>query len=170
MKLTKRALDAVEASATGDLFLWDDEVPGFGLRVKPSGVRSFIVQYRNNSGTSRRMTLGKFGVLTPDEARKLAKQTLAEVARGGDPVDKRVVERNAMTVRQLCSTYLEAAEKGLILGKRKRPKKASTLSTDRGRIERHILPLLGGRRVRDLTTPDIVCFMRDVTAGKTAAT
>jgi integrase len=169
MKLTKRALDAVEASATGDLFLWDDEVPGFGLRVKPSGVRSFIVQYRNNSGTSRRMTLGKFGVLTPDEARKLAKQTLAEVARGGDPVDKRVVERNAMTVRQLCSTYLEAAEKGLILGKRKRPKKASTLSTDRGRIERHILPLLGGRRVRDLTTPDIVCFMRDVTAGKTAA-
>src|SRR5262245_7048224 len=47
-------------------------------------------------------------------------------------------------------------------------KKASTLYIDRGRIERHILPLLGGRRVRDLTTPDILRFMRDVTTGKTA--
>ena len=80
MKLTKRVLDAVEAGARhGDLFLWDDEVPGFGLRVEPSGVRSFIVQYRNNGGISRRMTLGKYGVLTPDEARKLAKEN----PRGG---------------------------------------------------------------------------------------
>jgi len=114
------------------------------------------------------MTLGKFGVLTPDEARRMAKQTLAEVARGGDPAEKRSQDRNAMTVCQLCRAYLEAVEEGSILGKRKRPKKASTLATDRGRIERHVLPLLGSRRVRDLTTPDIVRFMRDVTAGKTA--
>jgi integrase len=168
MKLTKRAIATAVPKPTQDVYQWDDEVSGFGLRVKPSGVRSFIVQYRNNSGISRRMTLGKYGVLTPDEARKLAKQTLAEVARGGDPVDKRVQDRNAMTIRQLCAAYLEATEKRLILGKGKRPKKASTLCTDRGRIERHILPLLGSRRVRDLTTPDIVRFMRDVTAGKTA--
>ena len=114
------------------------------------------------------MTLGKFGVLTPDEARKIAKQNLAEVARGGDPVEKKAQDRNAITVRQLCRAYLEAAQKGLIFGKLKRPKKFSTLYIDRGRIERHILPLLGNRRVRDLTTPDIVRFMRDVTAGKTA--
>jgi integrase len=168
MKLTKRVLDTVKPNPNHDLFFWDDEVPGFGLRIKPSGVRSFIVQYRNGGGASRRMTLGKFGVLTPDEARKMAKQTLAEAARGGDPAEKRSQDRNAMTVRQLCRVYLEAAEQGLILGKGKRPKKTSTLATDRGRIERHILPLLGSRRVRDLTTPDIVRFMRDVTAGKTA--
>ena len=168
MKLTKRTLDTAKANVDHDVFLWDDELPGFGLRIKPSGVRSFIVQYRNGSGASRRMTLGKFGVLTPDEARKMAKQTLAEVARGGDPAEKRSQDRNAMTVCQLCRAYLEAVEEGSILGKRKRPKKASTLATDRGRIERHILPLLGSRRVRDLTTPDIVRFMRDVTAGKTA--
>jgi integrase len=168
MKLTKRVLDAVKPNPNHDVFFWDDEVAGFGLRMKPSGIRSFIVQYRNGSGASRRMTLGKFGVLTPDEARKMAKQTLAEVARGGDPSEKRSQDRNAMTVRQLSRAYLEAAEGGLILGKGKRPKKASTLATDRGRIERHILPVLGSRRVRDLTTPDIVRFMRDVTAGKTA--
>jgi integrase len=168
MKLTKRALDNAQPHPTHDVFLWDDEAPGFGLRIKPSGVRSFVLQYRNGSGVSRRMTLGKFGVLTPDEARKIAKQNLADVARGGDPVEKKAQDRNAMIVRQLCGAYLEAAEKGLILGKRKRPKKPSTLYIDRGRIERHILPLLGNRRVRDLTTPDIVRFMRDVTAGKTA--
>jgi Arm DNA-binding domain len=168
MKLTKRTLDSVKPKPTHDVFLWDDEVPGFGVRVKSSGVRSFIVQYRNGSGVSRRMTLGKFGVLTPDEARKMAKQTLAEVARGADPAARRAQDRDAMTVRQLCRIYLEAAEKGLILGKGKRPKKASTLYIDRGRIERHILRLLGSRRVRDLTTPDILRFMRDVTTGKTA--
>ena len=169
MKLTKRVLDSVVPNSTHDVFLWDDDVPGFGLRVKSSGVRSFIVQYRNRSGVSRRITLGKFGVLTPDEARKMAKQALAEAARGSDPAEKRAQDRDAMTVRQLCRAYLEAAEQGLILGKRKRPKKPSTLYIDRGRIDRHILPLLGSRRVRDLTTPDIVRFMRDVTAGKTAA-
>jgi len=168
MKLTKRTLDSVKPKPTHDVFLWDDEVSGFGLRIKSSGVRSFIVQYRNGSGVSRRMTLGKFGVLTPDEARKMAKQTLAEVARGADPAARRAQDREAMTVRQLCRIYLEAADKRLILGKGKRPKKASTLYIDRGRIERHILPLLGSRRVRDLTTPDILRFMRDVTTGKTA--
>jgi integrase len=168
MKLTKRALDALKPNPTRDVFLWDHEVPGFGLRIKSSGVRSFIVQYRNDHGASRRMTLGKFGVLTPDEARKIAKQTLAEAARGGDPAERRAQDREAMTVRQVCHAYLEAAEKGFILGKRRRPKKPSTLYIDRGRIERHILPLLGNRRARELTTPDIVRFMRDVTAGKTA--
>jgi integrase len=168
MKLTKRVLDAVRPKPAHDVFLWDDDLPGFGVRIKSSGVRSFIVQYRNSGGASRRLTLGKFGVLTPDEARKMAKQALAEAARGGDPAEKRAQDREAMTVRELCRAYLEAAEKGLILGKRKRPKKTSTLYIDRGRIERHILPLLGSRRVRGLTTPDIVRFMRDVTTGKTS--
>lgn len=62
--LTKRVIDKAEA-AKGELFLWDDELPMFGLRVKASGAKSFIVQYRNANGTSRRLTLGRYGVLTP---------------------------------------------------------------------------------------------------------
>jgi hypothetical protein len=168
MKLTKRSIAAVVPDPEHDIYVWDDDVRGFGLRVKPSGVRSFIVQYRNASGISRRITVGKLGVLTPEEARKAAKQLLADVAHGRDPAAKRSEDRKAMTVRQLCRAYLDAAGKGLVLGKRGQPKRASTLYIDRGRIERHILPLLGNRAVRDLTTPDITRFMRDVAAGKTA--
>jgi integrase len=168
MKLTKREIDTVACDPMRDVYVWDSEIAGFGLRVKPSGVRSFIIQYRNSSGVSRRITLGKLGVLTPDQARKLAKDALAEVTKGGDPAEKRSEDRRAITVRQLCSTYLDAAEKRLILGKKGRPKKPSTLYVDRGRIERHILPLLGRRLVPDLKTPDIVRFMRDIAAGKTA--
>jgi integrase len=169
MKLTKRAIDDLKPLPSGDLYVWDDDVAGFGLRVKPSGVRSFMVQYRNASGTSRRITLGKFGVLTADEARKVAKAKLAEVAKGDDPAAKRSADRKAMTVRQLCQAYLDAAGKGLIIGKQGRQKKPSTLYGDRGRIERHILPLLGSRPVRDLKTSDINRFMRDIAMGKTAA-
>jgi integrase len=168
MKLTKRAIAAIAPDSTRDKCVWDDEVRGFGLRIKPTGVRSFIVQYRNSSRISRRMTIGKFGVLTVEEARTLAKRVLADVIRGADPAEKRSEERKAMTVRQLCDAYVEAADKGLILGKRGQPKKTSTRYVDQGRITRHILPLLGNRLVRDLTTPDIARFMRSVAAGKTA--
>ncbi|MEQ8246672.1 MAG: tyrosine-type recombinase/integrase [Alphaproteobacteria bacterium] len=73
-----------------------------------------------------------------------------------------------MTVGELCDIYLSAVEKGLIRGKRRRPKKASTIATDRGRIERHIKPLLGSRKVRDLAQHDVNKFIRDVASGKTA--
>jgi integrase len=168
MKITQRAATAIVSDSTHDVCVWDDELRGFGLRIKPSGTRSFIVQYRNASRVSRRITVGKFGVLTVEQARKLAKRVLADVTKGDDPAEKRLQERNAMTMRQLCRAYHEAAEQGLILGKRAQPKKASTLYIDQGRITRHILPLLGNRLVRDLTTPDITQFMRNVAAGKTA--
>ena len=168
MKLTKRAIATIVPDSTRDKCIWDDEVRGFGLRIKSTGVRSFIVQYRNSSRVSRRITLGKVGVLTVEEARTLAKRALADVIKGGDPAEKRSEERKAMTVRQLCHAYVEASDKGLIMGKCGQPKKPSTRYVDQGRITRHILPLLGNRLVRDLTIPDIARFMRSVAAGKTA--
>ncbi|CAK0752318.1 hypothetical protein WCLP8_2330002 [uncultured Gammaproteobacteria bacterium] len=68
----------------------------------------------------------------------------------------------------LCEAYLSACRKGLIMGKKRLPKKESTLAIDDGRIRRHIMPLLGKRKVKDLTTADINKFMRDVATGKTA--
>jgi integrase len=159
-KLTKRAVDALRPLANGnDLVVFDNALPGFGVRVKPSGAKSWLIQYRNAHGRSRRLTLARFGVLTPDNARYEAKLRLAEVAKGADPAADKRAARGAITVAELCDEYLSAGE-GRI--------KASTLLMDRSRIERHVKPLLGSRVVASLTPADMERFLRDVMAGKTA--
>lgn len=167
-RLTKRTVDAIKASSA-DVFVWDDEFPGFGLRAKSTGAKSFIVQYRNANGRSRRLTIGRYGLLTVEEARKAAKLTLAEVLRGSDPAESRKLARGAMTIEELATEYIEKAEKGLILTRRGQAKSATTLYTDKGRIARHIIPLIGKRTVKDFTSSDAGRFQRDVIGGKSAA-
>ena len=94
---------------------------------------------------------------------------LGQVAKGGDPAEERATRRAAMTVKDLCEGYKAAIERGLVMGKRGLPKRPLTVQTDLGRIDRHIIPLLGTKRVRELTPVDITRFIRDVIAGKTAA-
>lgn len=168
-KLTKRTIDATSPVPAKDVFLWDDALPGFGLRVKPSGAKSFVIQYRNPHGRSRRVTVGRYGVLTPEEARDEARQLLAAVARGADPAQQRGEDRSAWTVKQLCDEYLAAADAGNVVTRRRTAKRASTLATDKGRVERHIKPLLGHRVVRDLKPAEVRAFFVAVKAGKTAA-
>jgi hypothetical protein len=168
-KFTKRTVDAAQPEPARDVLLWDDDVSGFGLRIKLSGAKSFIVQYWNRNGRSRRLTIGRFGVLVPEQARQQSRHILADVLKGEDPAEARPADRSALTVAELCREYLDKAALGLIITRRRKPKKASTLYTDRGRVERHVIPLLGLRTVKDLTTADLRAFMRDVIAGKTKA-
>lgn len=167
-KLTKRFVETVGPQSKGHV-VWDDEFAGFGLRVYPSGKRSYIVQYRSR-GRSRRYTIGLHGVWTPETARREAKALLGQVAHGGDPAEEREEDRKALTIKQLCEQYIADMEAGLILGKGGRPKKDTTIATDVGRIRRHIIPLLGTRRVRDITKPDMNNLMKDIIAGKTRVT
>ena len=115
------------------------------------------------------MTLGKFGSLTPDQARDLAKMLQVRVHAGEDPADKKAQDRAAKTMAEFCDMYLLDAIRGNLIGSRGTPKKLSTLIGDRGRIARHIKPLLGKKLVRQVTSSDIERFMRDVANGKTAA-
>lgn len=166
-RITKRVVDHAQAGDT-DYFLWDETLPGFGLRVFASGKRSYVVQYRAG-GRTRRFTIGPHGVWTPETARKEALTLLGRVAQGDNPAERKRLDAHAITVKELCARYLADCEAGLVPGKGGRPKKPSTLYIDRNRIKRHIVPLLGSRRVKDLGPPDIARFLRDVAAGKTKA-
>ena len=162
-KLTKRVVDAIRPDRSGkDVFRWDagdGALKGFGIRMKPSGAASYLVQYRNKEGRTRRLVIGKVGTLTPDEARNLAGDALRAVARGSDPSAERHAVRGAVTVSELCDLYMTETM-GRI--------KASTWSSDRSRIETHVKPLIGQFTVRSLTTADIERMKADIIAGKTA--
>ncbi|TIS17792.1 MAG: DUF4102 domain-containing protein [Mesorhizobium sp.] len=167
-KLTKAVVDGAELRDK-QYTIWCSDLKGFGIYVHPTGRRTYFVDYRSGDGVRRRMTIGRHGVITADQARKLAIETMGGVVlQKADPLLERKTRRKSMTVSQLCDQYLKAAEKGVILGRSRRPKKASTIEVDKGRIARHIKPLLGSKLVIDLDRADIVKFIRDVTTGKTA--
>lgn len=168
MKISKRTVDGL-LPTDNDYTEWDDDLTGFGVRVWPSGKKVYQVRYRQG-GRQRFFKIGEHGPVTPDQARREAQIKLGDVARGEDPQEEKLTRRKSITVAELCDDYFAAAEKGLIFGKGGGSKKASTLTTDRGRIDRHIKPLIGRKLVIDLTRADVVGVVRDVTEGKTATT
>lgn len=158
----------VRALAPGQM-IWDSSLTGFGARRQSSTAVSYVLFYRTSEGRQRWYTIGRHGApWTPDTAREEAKRLLGDVARRHDPADDKRAKRNAKTVAELCDLYLRDAESGRLLTRRHTPKKASTLTTDRGRIERHIKPLLGRRTVASVMREDVEAFMHDVAEGKTA--
>lgn len=167
-KLTKRAVDALVPPAEKQEVLWDTEVKGFGVRVLPSGLKTFIVQYRNAEGIKRRMNIARYGILTVEQARDEAKLKLAAVIKGEDPAEEVQQARKGMTVEEMCDWYLVEARAGRILGRKNLPIKASSLDKDESRIKTHIKPLLGKRIVRHLKPADIEQMQTDVKEGKTA--
>ena len=162
-KITKRFVDTLRPDPAGrEFFRWDagdGALKGFGIRVKPSGAASYLVQYRNKEGRTRRLVIGKVGTLTPDEARTLASDALKAATKGGDPSAERHALRGAMTVSDLCDLYLAEAKSRI---------KASTLAMDRSRIETHVKPLIGHFTVNSLTAADIERMKANIIAGKTA--
>ena len=148
-KLIKRMLDDAVAEDK-PLFVWDGELRGFGLKVEVAGTKSFILQYRTKARRKRRIVLGRYGLMSLEEARDQARAGLVLVAAGGDPADE-YKKTSRKTVADICDWYLEEAEAGRLVGRRHRPIKASTLYMDRSRIETHIKPLIGSRRASALT-------------------
>ncbi len=160
-RLTKRVVDAAQPRDK-PYRLWDSDLRGFGLKVTPSGAKSYIATYRAGTGrkaAQREYTLGRHGVLTPDQAREEAQRILSAARLGSDPQRDRVERRGELTVEQLCDLYLEEGTS---------TKKATTIATDRSRITSHIKPLLGRKAVSAVTLGDVERFMRDIAAGKTA--
>jgi integrase len=166
-KITKRAVDALCAPQRGETYLWDSELKGFAVRVGPSGAKTYMVQYRNEEGRTRKLALGRHGPLTAEQARRLAMQQLGAIARGEDPSEVRRSLRTGLTVGEVCDWYLENARSGRILGRRRKPISPKTLDMDESRIERHIRPLLGARSLLKLTLWDVESVQAAIVAGET---
>lgn len=148
-RITKRLVDNL-ATKDRDVFVWDSDVPGFGIRVWPSGKKTYVVQYRLPGGGRRsfakRVSLGEHGVLTPDEARQLAKKTLGSVAHGNDPAADRSARRKAATVKEFGVDFLKDAEKRL---------KPNTYYEYERLWTKHVLPAIGAKQVQAVETSDI---------------
>jgi integrase len=149
--------------------VWDPTLPGFGARRQKGDAVSYILFYRTAEGRQRWFTIGRHGKpWTAETAREEAQRLLGGIASKADPAAEKRAARNAQTVSELCDLYLADAEAGRLMTRLRRAKKDSTLATDRGRIQRHIKPLLGRRAVASVTREDIERFMHDVAGGKTA--
>lgn len=163
LRLSKSTIDALP-STQATQFYWDDTLHGFGLKLLRDGTRTYVVQYRTaggRAGSTRRVTIGKHGSpWTAETARAEAKLILGRAAVGDDPAKAKRERREMLTVAQLCDQYMRDGTG---------TKKDSTLATDRGRIDRHIKPSLGQRKVDEVTQADIRKFMKNIAEGTTAA-
>ena len=109
-KLTKRNVEAADVPTLKPAYLWDSQLPGFGIKILPSGIRRYIVKYRVGSGRSasqRWMTLGTHGAITCDKARDLARNALGQVSEGTDPQAERLAARDNPTVLNLWTRFSE---------------------------------------------------------------
>ncbi len=161
-KISKRTVDAVPTPATGRTYLWDEKLSGFGLVAHPSGIKSYLFQYRTPEGRTRKITIGRHGdPYTAEKAREKAEQHANAVKAGADPMRDKRERRNALTVGDVLDRYLASpafAEKA-----------DSTRAIDRGRIERHLKPLLGNKTADRLSADDVRNAFKAITDGKTAA-
>lgn len=163
-KITKHLIDRLKVE-NSKYFRWDEgdgSTIGFGVAVYPSGQKSFVFQYRDQYGKTKRMTIGKYGKdLTPDQARKKAAALSREVYNGGDPAGEKKRKRKALTVNDLLDEYLKSA---------KWERKADTTkAADRPRIEKHLRPLLGNKIIETMTGEDVRRAFNAIRDGKTAA-
>jgi integrase len=162
-KLTKRLLDD---QGTHPFSLNDREVLGFRARRQTEGgTVAFEIRYRAD-GKDRLLSIGKWGPLTVEQARTLARKHLGEVASGADPQAKRAAKRladaAALTVEEAARLYLEHGPTD------KPDKRASSWVCDATAFNRHLIPMLGKRRLESITTADLAKWQSDVAAGKTS--
>ena len=146
-KLTKRIIDAAEPQSRR-FVLWDSQLAGFGIRVTPAGVKTFILRYRpRGTSVKRYMTLGRWGPLTVDQARERTKEILGAVAAGKDPATDAASLRRAATLERVCAEFLSEH----VAAKRK----PRTAESYRHALHHHVLPKLGKRKIHEVTHLDI---------------
>lgn len=158
-KISKRIVDGLKSPLKRS-WIWDSELKGFGIALRPTGTHSYVFSYRDRYGSQRSITIGKVGGLTPEAARRKAEEHRRAVVDGVDPLALKQADRTALTVGDLLDRYLESDTFN-----RKAP---STQTVDRGRIAAHLRPTLGSVKLPALSAGDIARAHKKIAAGDTA--
>ena len=147
-KITKRSVDALRTGEK-DTYLWDTSLAGFGVKCTRTSHKVYLVQYRTGGRGSptRRITLGRHGTLTPDQARQAAEKALAGVKLGSDPATEKARKRKESTIAELADRYLEEH-----VAEHNRP---SMVRTVQRLVERRIKPALGKVKVSELSRAQV---------------
>ena len=145
-RLTKRAVDALETGRRDALF-WDRDLAGFGVRVHATGRKAWVAQSRGPRGV-KRVTLGRHGEMTCEEARRETALVIDRIKRGEDPVPKPPEEEPTVAVlaERFMRTYVE------------RRLKPGTVAEYRTMLEKYILPALGGTALFGVGRAQISAF------------
>jgi integrase len=152
VRIAKRSVDALEAREER-YSVWDTEIAGFGVRVAPTGRKTYVLKYRTGGGRAGRVRwgiIGQHGTVTPDQARAVARRWAAEVVTGGDPAGERLEARAAPTVAELLDRYLDEHVT--------RHNKPSTVRSVRSLVESLVRPKLGHLKVEKVTVADVQKF------------
>jgi integrase len=152
-KLSKPLIAALNPTDQ-DVVVWDSSLPGFGLRAKASGAKTFVIQYRNRSGRSRRLSLGNLGKVTIDQARKEAVRLMGQIATGHDPAEERRMRLRSETVAQLADVYMRDHCAGRC--------KPRTIEAHTWLLNKLIKPRLGNRKLLDLRPADVAKLHADL--------
>lgn len=160
VKLTKTAVDAASPKER-DYELRDTMIPGFLVKVTPTGRKIFMIAYVAHNGQRRKPAIGRYGELTVEQARNIAQDWLAQVRRGVDPSAERAAARQAPTVKELFDQFMTDYSES-----RNKP---STVASNRGYGKRYIIPILGHLKVPDVTRADISHLMKKIGHSPTNA-
>ena len=160
LKLTKTVVDAAQKEED-PYELRDTVIPGFLLKVTPTGRKIFMLAYVANNGQRRKPAIGQFGEITVEQARSIAQDWLADVRKGKDPSAEKSAARQAPTVKQLFEQFIADYSES-----RNKP---STVKSNRGYGKRYIIPHLGQMKVPDVTRADIANLMKKMSKTPTNA-
>jgi integrase len=159
-RLTKSIVDGLTAAAK-DLVVWDRDLKGFGVKVTPTGKKVYFAFYRTMSGQQRKPSIGLHGKVTAEEARQIAKKWIAAAVSGHDVSAERQEARASLLIRDLAQKYLDDYATCF--------KKPRSCQSDRSNLTNHVLPLIGSKKISEITRADIEAVKTAIREGKTAA-
>ena len=146
MKLTKKYIETLIWNGKAQHIVWDDEVKGFGVRLYPTGKKSFVLSYRDNNRKSI-MVLGDAGLLKVDQARDKAKKFLVGLINGVNPLSQQRKVKQGTLIKDLCLAYIERHASNKKSGK-----------DDVSRIDRFIMPAWGNQQIINIKRSDVVAI------------